>query len=294
MKRKIHMQRLLRIAIAAGVLSAAALSSAFAEQPVDAEAAARADWRAVMLRNTESAQGCFQASYPSTVWEKVDCKHGHPRFPPVAPKPTTGWAEVTGNGHDYVAEAAGLITETVGTFSEVTGVENERSVGVAAFRDAGILGPNEYELQINSNYKSTTSACTGGNSDCTVWQQFLYAMDYETKGEADVFIEYWLLDWGTSACPGGYSSDGMGNCWMNSDLLPVPDMPITALGSLQLSAAAAAGGNDRYSLMEALCTLLQAPTASLIFRPFGQSPNSTSSVIQAVRERFSMLVPRSP
>jgi hypothetical protein len=55
-----------------------------------------------------------------------------PRVHPVHRKPTNGASEVTGNGHDYVAEAAGLITHTLGTFPKVTGVTSESSVGVAA------------------------------------------------------------------------------------------------------------------------------------------------------------------
>lgn len=211
----------------------------------DAEAAAREEWRAFMAHYTEPEEGCFQASYPSIGWEQVECKEAHPNLHPhpVFHKTTTGEEQVTGNGHDYVAEAAGLISETVGTFPKVTGVKSEKSVGVPLFGDGGILGPNEYTLQINSNFMGTTAACDG-HTDCTVWQQFVYATDYEIEGEAAVFMEYWLLDWGDSACPSTWDSDGEGDCVKNSAYVAAPDIKITTLGSLSLSAAAVAGGND--------------------------------------------------
>jgi hypothetical protein len=150
---------------------------------------------------------------------------------------------VTGNGHDYVAEAAGRITKTLGTFPTVTGVTSEKGVGVPLFGDGGILGRNEYTLQLNSNYTGTTSACAG-HTGCTVWQQFIYATDYETKGEGAVFIQYWLIGWGDSACPSTFGSDGGGDCYKNSAYVAAPDMKITSLGSLSLSGAAVAGGHD--------------------------------------------------
>jgi hypothetical protein len=40
----------------------------------------------------------------------------------------------------------------------------------------GILGSNEYSVQLNTNFTGTTSVCAG-HSGCTVWQQFIYATD---------------------------------------------------------------------------------------------------------------------
>ena len=57
-----------------------------------------------------------------------------------------------------VAEAKGLITASTGSFA-TTGVKTEKSVGVPLFGGGGILGPNEYSLQINTNANLTTSAC---------------------------------------------------------------------------------------------------------------------------------------
>jgi hypothetical protein len=218
-------------------------SAGQADAAVDPDSAARDSWRSIVELSTPSAEGCFQASYPNIVWDRVDCKEAHPRFHPVFSKPTSGGEEVTGNGHDYVAEAAGLITKTLGTFPSVTGVTHEKSVGVPLFGDGGILGPNEYTLQVNTNYTGTTSACAG-HSGCTVWQQFIYSPDYNTEGEAAVFMQYWLIGWGSSACPGTWGSAGGGDCYKNSAYVAAPDMKITTLGSQTISGAAVAGGND--------------------------------------------------
>lgn len=201
-----------------------ALAGQAADGATDPEATAKDNWRDFMTHNPESAEGCFHASYPNFVWEKTDCKVAQPRVHPVHRKPTNGAPEVTGNGHDYVAEAAGLITQTLGTFPKVTGVTSESSVGVAAFGGGGILGPNEYTLQINTNFTGTTSVCAG-HSGCTVWQQFIYSPDYSVQGQAAVFMQYWLIGWGSSRCPSGWSSAGGGDCFRNSAFVAAPERP---------------------------------------------------------------------
>jgi hypothetical protein len=230
---------------AAGLVSACWLQAAVAAESktIDPELAAHENWRATMARNPESAAGCFTASYPETVWVRVACKTAHPLYHPVRSKPAFGGADVTGNGNDYVAQAAGLISSTLGTFPTVSDVTSEKGVGVPAFGDGGILGPNEYTLQINTNYTGTTSACAG-HSGCTVWQQFIYSPDYNTKGEAAVFMQYWLIGWGSSTCPTSWASAGGGDCYRNSSYVAAPDMAITSLGKLSLSGTAVAGGND--------------------------------------------------
>lgn len=232
--------------VAAGLTGAFAVSPVLAGEPaatsVDPEAVARENWRSFMTQNPASEDGCFQAAYPSYLWEKVQCKVAeHPRFHPVARKFQN--LEVTGNGNDFVAQATGLISKALGTFPTVTGVTSERSVGVAAFGGGGILGPNEFSLQINSNFTGTTAACQG-HSGCTVWQQYVYAPDFAVQGEAAVFIESWLINFGSLNCPGGFESDGAGDCVINSAFTAAPDEPITALGKLTLSGSATSGGND--------------------------------------------------
>jgi hypothetical protein len=221
-----------------------AVAAPAAQAAADVDAAARASWTTFMSKNTASEAGCFQAEYPSYLWEKVACTVASPLVHPVRKAPKPGSAEVTGNGNDYVAQSSGLTSEAVGSFPTVTGVTSEKSVGVAAFGDGGILGNNEYSLQVNTNFTGTTSVCAG-HSGCTVWQQFIYAPDYAVTGQAAVFIQYWLIGWGSSRCPsGGWGSDGEGDCFRNSAIKTAPDEPITSLGSFTLSGTAVAGGND--------------------------------------------------
>jgi hypothetical protein len=234
-------------AAAAGLLSAYSFQQAFAQESAQAEsdAAARAIWREAMSHNPESGTGCFQASYPSYVWERTECKVVHPKLHRAPQKPTSGELQVTGDGDDYVIQGTGLISETVGSFPKVSDVTSEKSAGVAAFGDGGILGTNEYSLQINTDFNGTTAACAG-HSGCVVWQQFVYATDFETKGEAAVFIEYWLIGWGSSRCPSGWESDGEGDCVINSSATTAPDVaPTTAsLAKMTLTGTAVSGGHD--------------------------------------------------
>ena len=210
-----------------------------AEEP---DAAARAIWQEAMQKNTASEVGCFTAAYPSFVWEKVACKVAAPR---VAPKLRLHAAEpeVTGNGNDYVAQSSGLTSEAVGSFPTATGITSERSAGVAAFGGGGILGSNEYSIQLNTNFTGSTSVCAG-HSGCTNWQQFIYATDYAVSGEGAVFIQYWLIGWGSSSCPSGWGSDGAGDCYRNSSITTAPDESPKNLASYKLTGTAVAGGND--------------------------------------------------
>jgi hypothetical protein len=173
-----------------------------------------------------------------------------------------GQPQTTGDGNDYALLAPGLISKTFGSFPSVVGVTSESNVGVPAFGDGGILGANEYTLQINTNAESKTSACSGGATGCTVWQQFIYATDFETRGSAAVFIEYWLLDYGSS-CPSGYTSSGT-DCFKNSSYVVAPDVPITSLGSLKITASAIAGGNDSVTFAEGTTAYSLSATDSVL------------------------------
>jgi hypothetical protein len=243
--RKIRYMHLTMQIAGAILISACMLPpvSAQSDATIDTEVAAHENWRTFMAQNPALVQGCYRADYPSIVWEPTECREGSPRIRPAIRKPRRGGAEVVGNGDDYVAQAAGLISATHGTFPTVTDVTSEKSVGVALFGDGGILGSNEYSLQINTNFTGTTAACAG-HSGCTVWQQFVYATDFIERGEAGVFIEYWLLGWGSSACPSGWESDGGGDCVINSSFVEAPDAKPTSLASLSLTGTATSGGND--------------------------------------------------
>src|SRR5580658_1400848 len=239
---------LLHIAAVAGFVSVVPLCSASAAQSGDevvnhVEAQAREAWRGIMHETSAPSEGCFHASYPSTQWQEVECAAA-PGYRSALPK-AKDREQTVGNGYDYVVQVPSgrLLNSASGTFPTVTGVKSEKSVGVAAFGDGGILGPNEYSLQLNTNLTDTTAACDG-HSDCVVWQQFIYATDYVTDGEAAVFMQYWLIGWGDSACPSGFGSDGEGDCYGNSNYVAAPDVKPTSLAKLSLSAAAKAGSKD--------------------------------------------------
>jgi hypothetical protein len=244
---KFHSRAVLRNVVA-GVIGAFALSVASAGEALDpAEAQARATWRANIEQIETPAQGCFHASYPNLGWENVACRSGQPRAYFVPRKLTAGKLDVVGDGHDYAAGVTGLISRTVGSFPIVLGVKTEESVGVAAFGDGGILGPNEYSLQLNSNFAAGSAACNG-IPGCLVWQQFVYSPDYLAPGVAGVFIEYWLIfEYGQPAdytCPPGWYDIPPYYCVINSAYTAAPDFPATDLASMRLSGYAVADGND--------------------------------------------------
>jgi hypothetical protein len=225
--------------VAAGLAGAFAVESVMAAEP---DAAARATWQTFMKTNPEPDVGCFSATYPNYVWEKVACKVAAPRVRPVL-RLHAAEPEVTGNGVDYVAQSSGLTSAAVGSFPSATGITSEKSAGVAAFGGGGILGANEYSIQLNTNFTGSTSVCAG-HSGCTNWQQFIYATDYAVSGEGAVFIQYWLIGWGSSSCPSGWGSDGAGDCYRNSNITTAPDESPKNLASYTLSGTAVSGGND--------------------------------------------------
>jgi hypothetical protein len=231
------------VVVNAGAVDQAAVGST-TDRAVDSHSAALHQWRGLMAQNPPPDKGCFHASYPNA-WEKVDCKIGEPRVHPTHAKGVDDEADTVGNGNDYVAFATGLITSAVGGL-EIRGVTSEQSVGVAEYGYQGILGTNEYSIQLNTNDKMSTSAwgCSG-RSGCKVWQQFLYSTDYVSGGVAEVYMQYWLINYGS--CPSGWNQSGTSNCFVNSPLADAPDIPVTELG-VDLTASAQAGGNDCVTL----------------------------------------------
>jgi hypothetical protein len=202
--------------------------------------------------------GCFHASYPSTQWEKVECGAA-PAYRSALPKISGNEPTVAGNWFDYVAQAPSgqLLSAAVGSFPKVTGVTSEKTVNVefnGGFSD-GLTGPNEYTLQVNTNF-ANTAACDG-YTYCNAWQQYVVS----TGGPTEVFIEYWLINYGVhdgnkDICPSGFEDVGRSflfgdqgdMCVQNSPsttIYPKGPIPITDLASLQLSGSAQANGTDR-------------------------------------------------
>jgi hypothetical protein len=256
---------MIKIAAVATLVAFCGLTSAFAAQAGEApdqnELQAREAWRATMHQIKVPGKGCFHASYPSTQWEEVECAPA-PGYRSALPKPAENRTEVAGNESDYVVQAPSghLLSGVVGSFPTVTGVASEKGVGVAEFQDAGILGANEYTLQVNTNLFH--SAACGSFSKCLAWEQFVMATntfvsltDTELTGDTEVFIEYWLLNYGvdndpeTDICPAGFidlgpDSTGPGDdCVQNSPatLIATGQIPITDLASLALAAVAVDG-----------------------------------------------------
>jgi hypothetical protein len=220
---KSNMRNMVGIAVAASLVSAVSISSAFAAPPADdAEAQAREAWRETIVSTPVPEEACFHASYPSTQWIKVECSTApnHPYVPRSAVIKHT-----VGDGDDYVAAVSGLMSKSVGSFPTVTGVTSE----------TGLLGANDYSLQLNSNFM-VTAACNGISS-CLSWEQFVYSSGYE-----EAFMQYWLIDYGKK-CPGGWNSYE-GSCYRNSAAVSVPLEAITELETLRLSGSAKLNGKD--------------------------------------------------
>jgi hypothetical protein len=229
MEHTIRMPRVVRIAMAAGIVCAASLS--FGQAPNDTETNKQEAWREAIAHTAVPAEGCFHASYPSLAWEKAECTIA----PHIPFAPRRGTSQTVGNGDDYAAEVtSGLISETVGSFPKVTGVTSET--------DPAMLGANDYSLQLNSNFMNT-AACDGAAvpADCLDWEQFVYSSGYEVA-----FMQYWLIYWDTT-CPSGwftYEVDGYIFCYTNSNGVTAPLEVIKKLKTLKLSGSAVNGGID--------------------------------------------------
>lgn len=230
--------------------SQSANAAAGAQAMSGPEKAARKTWHAVMRNTPLPGSGCFHVSYPNVAWRSVECKKAAPRAKPLQANGNIG-APAAGGGTDYFAQSHGLISSAYGKFF-VSNVTSETNVRTAQTPTSPlgdlILGPNEYSLQLNTSY-AQTRAC-GDYGSCYVWQQFIYATDYHPgSAEAALFMQYWLYNWGVgNRCPNGWMGGTSGTCYTNSKYVPVPDIPVTNLGDVILSAGAVNGGNDTIAL----------------------------------------------
>ena len=237
------MQSKLKLVFLAGVISAVCAPAVFAADDGVLVEAAKASLRQDIAQIATPTEGCYQATYPSILWQQVACQEVTPRAHTVPRRIVFGQEQTAGNGNDYTLNTSSLLTKAVGSFPTYSGVTSEKSVGVAAYGDGGILGSNEYSLQMNTSFGSTTAACKS-HSGCVVWQQFIYATDYSTTGKGTAFIQNWLIGWGSSSCPSGFGSDGEGDCYGNSSGTELADISPKSLGSVTLTGTAASGGND--------------------------------------------------
>jgi len=218
---KFGARTLIRITAVAILGSAVSLPVVYAQADDSAEAQAQETWRENIVHTDVPDEGCFYASYPSTEWLKVECIEA-PNVPFLPRRGAVG--NTVGNGDDYAVEVSGLMTQSIGSFPKVTGVTSEK----------GLLGANDYSLQLNSNFM-TTAVCNG-HANCQSWEQFVYSSGYN-----EAFMQYWLINYGT--CPSGwftYSPD----CYKNSSGVTVPEEAISTLATLKVSGKAVAKGKD--------------------------------------------------
>jgi hypothetical protein len=226
--------------IAIAFLTASTLavcSSVFSQENASysAEIQARKSWRETIGYTVPPKTGaCYHASYPSTVWKEVACVTAPNRpfahWLPNAKKiesmkaAENEQAQTVGDSVDYIAKVPGLMDLAIGQFSAISGVTSE----------TGYDGANDYSLQLNSNFMSSP-ACNG-HSGCLAWQQYVYS-----SGEQALFIQYWLLDYGT--CPSGWNTYGS-DCWKNSSAVQVPTIPVTELINVDLWGGAASANDS--------------------------------------------------
>ncbi|HUY86288.1 MAG TPA: ice-binding family protein [Acidimicrobiales bacterium] len=194
-----------------------------------------AAWRTT-VHNTIPGPGCFQVTYPSTVWTSMTCE-----APPSSPIPL----QVGGSSNypDDVAESNYYgISSSIGSFYSESNFASET--------DTGTGGSNQYSLQLNTNtFPCNTPATYYHNADC--WQQFVVENCPSSSCGAEgysVFIQYWLIGYyGTYGyCPPPYlvSWHIFGtSCYTDSTLTSTPNVSAANLGSVSITGGTVVGGS---------------------------------------------------
>ncbi len=223
--------RLLRIGLHALPCLFVAVAGQAAPSPASDHARSHAVWRAAITSAALPGTGCFSADYPGTTWKPVHCAKAPNRAYQPARQPAVGF------GNDYAAEGTGSISSAVGSFPAITGLVSEKSAGVA----------NQYSLQMNVPYFASP-ACQSSPypAGCSAWQQFVFSQNGGKKATSSAFMVYWLINYGPY-CPSGWNQAAL-NCWINSAAVSVPHQKLAGVGALQVSGAAASGGNDMVTL----------------------------------------------
>ena len=196
-------------------------------------------WRVSMAQIPLPKKGTFEASYPSNEWREVPSAKAppYPMLPRRGPRPDT-----VGNGQNVSAQApSGLISSATGSFDSVTGVTSESG----QINSKGSAVANAYTLQLNMNtFKSTV----GGAAGCQGWEQFVFENDGTSGPYYRVYIQYWLLGYGTtSPGPGWQNQSGTPNWAKNSaNASTVPNQPIGNLANLSLGGTVSASGDSYF------------------------------------------------
>ena len=227
--------KILRLVVRAVLPAALCLSLSVAAQAASPTLAQLlAAWSESISRTPVPGEGCFSADYPSRTWTAVACTTA----PDRRYEPAHGAAGFTvGDGNDFAAVSAGLISSSVGSFPAVKGVTLEKD-GTTA---------NEYSLQLNTQFFSSSPACKKAAvpASCLAWEQFVFA----EQGGGILFMQYWLIDYAKS-CPAGWASFSK-DCYRNSSAVSVPAQVIKQLKNLKVSGTAVASGLDTIVLTTA-------------------------------------------
>jgi hypothetical protein len=193
-------------------------------------AALQQSWRATISHTPTPAQGCFEATYPLTVWRQTACVTA-PSRPYVPATGTHGGAQTTGDGNDYALVSPTVASAMVGSFPKAKNLNTESDGG-----------QNVYSIQLNSNFMSNDQACATANvpANCQGWLQFVYS-----SSEHQSFMQYWLIHYsgGSVHCPSGWNTFST-DCWKNSAGKGTPQEPIADLPQMSMSGTAVAGGVD--------------------------------------------------
>ena len=182
-------------------------------------------WMKTMKHTPLPKRGCFKVSYPSTTWREINCTVA-PNLP-VIPGHGPG-TESVGDGNDFEAQVtSGLISTAEGGFNNASGITSESGY----INNNPPAYPNSLSLQLNSNYFYDPPACSSAAnpSICQGWEQFVVTEG--NGGDASLFIQSWLVSYDTT-CPGGWKSDGFGNCYHNSSSAGLPSFPASNVPEL--------------------------------------------------------------
>ena len=202
-----------------------------------------ASWQQAIHALPLSSSGCFTAAFPVLQWRSVTCQTAPDvPFAPATSSSTPSTLSTVGNGVDYSAlSSGGLLSSVTGSFPYVSPGITEKGV-VPVTGDPKMH--NTFSLQLNSSFFSGSPACSGASNPtkCEGWQQFVETTSPSTQSQSELFMQYWLIDYGTT-CPAGwftYSPD----CYMNSATVPTSSLTAPGLASVSLEGSAAKGGND--------------------------------------------------
>lgn len=229
-------KQMFRLAMMAAVLTGTCVATAAQTDTQNTERLQQA-WRTAIAHKAVPAAGCFTASYPVVAWRQVKCVNA--ALNPLMNGAGPHGSGPTGGLDDYAADTRVLTSSATGSFPVAKRLRWEKDGGTRNF----------YSLQLNSNHILNERRCAHAStpSICYGWQQFVYQSIFSGPHDGLVFIQNWLVFYNPTAdhpCPKGWGSPGLGNCVINSALIPAPNQPIAELPHMTVTGSAVAGGLD--------------------------------------------------